>query len=339
MPTQIISRWFITMMMAAWVSIPAQALDLKRSDVSSFIDKMVSTYQFDRTQLENTLRGADSKQSILDAISKPAEKTIPWFEYRERFLIDKRINRGKSFQVEHQAMLNKLAGDGAPVAEILGILGVETMYGEITGRFRVLDALTTLGFDYPPRADFFRYELEQFLLLSREQKVAADQPLGSYAGAMGAPQFMPHSYREFGADGDGDGKVDLWNNWDDVLASVANYLKQHGWRSGEPVVTDAVLTSIDTSAFTLGDVTLNETVASLRAKGVKFVTTLPDTAPAVLLSLQGKDGPVYRVGFNNFYVITRYNRSPLYANTVYDLGQLITNTGGAALVQQPVSKK
>lgn len=337
MPKQFFSRWIAAVSMGAVVGIPAQALDLKRSDVSSFIDKMVSTYQFDRTQLENTLRGAESKPAILDAIGKPAEKTVPWFEYRQRFLLDKRINRGKSFQLEHQATLNKLAADGAPVAVILGILGVETMYGDITGRYRVLDALATLGFDYPPRAEFFRYELEQFLLMSREQKLAADQPLGSYAGAMGAAQFMPHSYREFGTDGDGDGKVDMWNNWDDVLASIANYLKQHGWRSGEPVVTDAVLTSMDTSAFTLGDVTLNETVGSLRAKGVKFTTTLPDASPAVLLSLQGEAGPVYRVGFNNFYVITRYNRSPLYANTVYDLGQLITNNG-AALAQEPASK-
>jgi membrane-bound lytic murein transglycosylase B len=337
MPKQTLTRCIAAMIICALVSIPAQALDLKRSDVSSFIDKMVTTYQFDRVQLEDTLRGAESKQPILDAISKPAEKTVPWFEYRDRFLVDKRINRGKSFQLEHQAMLNKLASDGAPVAEILGILGVETMYGEITGRYRVLDALATLGFDYPPRAEFFRYELEQFLLMSREQQLRADQPLGSYAGAMGAPQFMPHSYRQYAIDGNGDGKVDLWNNWDDVLASVANYLKQYGWRNGEPVVADAVLTSMDTSAFTLGDVTLNETVGSLHAKGVKFTTTLPDTAPAVLLSLQGKDGPVYRVGFNNFYVITRYNRSPLYANTVYDLGQLIMNKN-TALVQQPMSK-
>jgi len=329
MPTQILLRCIAALMTGLSISIPAQALDLKRSDVSGFVDKMVSTYQFDRTQLENTLRGAESKQSILDAISRRAEKTIPWFEYRDRFLVDKRINRGKSFQAEHQAMLNKLAADGAPIAEILGILGVETMYGEITGKFRVLDALATLGFDYPPRSEFFLYELEQFLLMSREQNLAPERPLGSYAGAMGSPQFMPHSYRQFGTDGNGDGKVDLWNNWDDVLASVANYLKQHGWRSGEPVVADAILTSIDTSAFTLGDVTLNETVGSLRSKGVKFTTTLPDTAPAVLLSLQGTDGPIYRVGFNNFYVITRYNRSPLYANTVYDLGQLIVNNRAA----------
>lgn len=329
MPNRRWSCWFaITLAVSLFNS--AQAVDVERPDVRSFIDKMISNYQFDRTQLETTLRAAETKQPILDAISKPAEKTIPWFEYRGRFLIDKRINMGRGFHIEHRAMLDKLASDGAPLDVILGILGVETMYGEITGRYRVLDALVTLGFDYPPRGEFFRYELEQFLLMTREQNLAPTSLLGSYAGAMGPPQFMPHSYRDFGVDASGDGKVDLWSNWNDVLASIANYLKQHGWRSGEPVVTEATLSSMDTQAFTLGDVTLNETVGSLRAKGVKFTTTLPDTAPTVLLSLQGKDGPVYRVGFNNFYVITRYNRSPLYANAVYDLGQAITaNTNGA----------
>lgn len=308
----------------------ANALDIERPEVRSFIDNMVNTYQFERSQLEATLRAAETKQPILDAISRPAEKTIPWFEYRERFLTDKRINAGRGFHTQHRAMLDKLAAEGAPVDVILGILGVETMYGEITGRYRVLDALATLGFDYPPRGDFFRYELEQFLLMTREQKLAPTALLGSYAGAMGPPQFMPHSYRQFAVDASGDGKVDLWSNWNDVLASIANYLKQHGWRAGEPIVTEATLGNSDTSQFTLGDVTLNETVESLRKKGVQFTTTLPDSAPAVLLSMLGKDGPVYRVGFNNFYVITRYNRSPLYANTVNDLGQAILTTALAS---------
>ncbi len=329
MPNARTSCW-IALALSAALYNSAQALDIERPEVRSFIDNMISTHQFDRKQLETTLRTAETKQAILDAISKPAEKTIPWFEYRERFLTDRRISTGRSFYARHRTILDMLAADGAPVDVMLGILGVETMYGEITGRYRVLDALATLGFDYPPRGEFFRYELEQFLLMTREQKLAPTSLLGSYAGAMGPPQFMPHSYRDFGTDGDGDGKVDLWSNWDDVLASIANYLKQHGWRSGEPIVTEATLTSMDTRDFTLGDVTLNETVGSLRTKGVVFTTTLPDSAPAVLLSLQGKEGPVYRVGFNNFYVITRYNRSPLYANTVHDLGRAITATSTMA---------
>ncbi len=323
MPKQTLSRCIAVLSLYMLLTHPAHALDIERPNVKSFIDKLVSTHQFERAALERDLTAAETKQAILDAISRPAEKTIPWFEYRERFLIDKRIKLGQSFQVEHQSMLNKLAAQGAPVAEILAIIGVETFYGQNTGRYRVLDALATLGFDYPPRSDFFLYELEEFFLLGRELKLPVTQPLGSYAGAMGAPQFMPHSYRGFALDGDADGKVDLWNSWNDVLASIANYLNKHGWRAGEPVLAPATLSSSDTSPFSIGDVVLNETVGSLKKKGVSFATLLPDTAPAVLLSLQGKDGPEYRVGFNNFYVITRYNRSPLYANAVYDLGQAI----------------
>ena len=323
MPKQTLSRCIAVLSLYMLLTHPAHALDIERPNVKSFIDKLVSTHQFERAALERDLTAAETKQAILDAISRPAEKTIPWFEYRERFLIDKRIKLGQSFQIEHQAMLNKLAAQGAPVAEILAIIGVETFYGQNTGRYRVLDALATLGFDYPPRSDFFLYELEEFFLLGRELKLPVTQPLGSYAGAMGAPQFMPHSYRGFALDGDADGKVDLWNSWNDVLASIANYLNKHGWSAGEPVLALATLSSSDTSPFSIGDVVLNETVGSLKKKGVSFVTLLPDTAPAVLLSLQGKEGPEYRVGFNNFYVITRYNRSPLYANAVYDLGQAI----------------
>jgi len=305
------------------ISAPAHALDTERADVSAFINIMVEQHQFSRTDMTAFMRAADSKQSILDAISRPAEKTVPWYEYRARFMNARRINKGQQFLADHQDMFEQLKKNGAPVAEILGILGVETQFGEITGRFRVLDALSTLAFDYPPRKDFFLDELMQFFLMCREEKMNPLEPQGSYAGAMGAPQFMPHSVRQFGVDYNADGKVDLWNNWDDVLASVANYLLQHGWHAGEPVVADATLSTSDTSDFTIGDVTLNETVGSLHSKGVQFVTSLPDSAPAVLLALRGENGPVYRVGFNNFYVITRYNRSPLYANAVHDLGQAI----------------
>ncbi len=322
MPTQSLIRT-LTLLLGALTTTSAFAIDLDRVEVRSFIDKMVTEHQFERAQVEATLRAADTKPAILDAISKPAEKTIPWFEYRARFMDDKRINKGGQFYKEHRNLLDMLASQGAPTSVILGILGVETQYGGITGRYRVLDALSTLGFDYPPRKDFFLYELEQYLLMCREQKLDAKTLLGSYAGAMGSPQFMPHSVRLFAVDYNADGKVDLWNNWDDVLASVASYLQQHGWRAGEPIVADATLSSSDTSEFSIGDVVLNETVGSLKQKGVQFSTTLPSDAPAVLIALRGQDGPIYRVGFNNFYVITRYNRSPLYANAVYDLGQVI----------------
>lgn len=303
---------------------PAVALDVERPEVRDFIERMVKEHHFTRTHVRNVLRNAQTQQAILDAISKPAERTVPWSEYRERFLTDRRIRSGKTFAGQHAVMLDKLAAQGAPVDVILGILGVETLYGEITGRYRVIDALSTLAFDYPPRSAYFLSELEQFLLLAREQKLVIKDVQGSYAGAMGPPQFMPHSYREFAVDGDADGKINLWTDWEDVLASIANYLQKFGWRSGEPVFADASYEPTDVPAYSTGDITLNETVASLQAKGVKFDTTLPDTAQAVLITLQGKQGPQYRVGFNNFYVITRYNRSPLYVGAVTELGQAVT---------------
>jgi len=301
------------------------ALDIARPEVNAFIDKMVNEHQFKRSDVEAVLQDAATQQPILDAIAKPAERTIPWFEYRERFMTEKRIKRGLAFARDHAKLLDKLQEQGAPINVILGILGVETFFGETSGKYRVVDALATLGFDYPPRSNYFVAELEQFLMLAQEQHLAIKDTYGSYAGAMGASQFMPRSYRNFAIDGDGDGKIDLWNDWDDVLFSVANYLKQYGWREGEPVVVNAEYNTKEAPVYSLGEITMTDTVASLRAKGVSFDTTLADTAPAVLITLQGKDGPLYRVGFNNFYVITRYNHSPLYATAVFELGEVITS--------------
>jgi membrane-bound lytic murein transglycosylase B len=316
----------------------ANAIDINRPEVHSFIDKMVNDHQLKRSDVEAILQDAVSQQTILDAIAKPAERTIPWFEYRERFLTDKRIKRGVDFAQEHTKLLTTLTEQNAPVSEMLGILGVETMYGDLSGKYRVIDALATLSFDYPPRSTFFIGELEQYLLLAQEQHIVIKDAIGSYAGAMGAPQFMPRSYRTFAVDGNGDGKIDLWTDWNDVLFSVANYLKQYGWHDGEPVMANAEYSPKEAPPYSVGDIALNETIASLKAKGVTFTTSLPDTSPAVLITLQGKNGPEYRVGFNNFYVITRYNRSPLYANAVIELGQAIT-TELAQATTQPVTTK
>jgi len=300
------------------------ALDVKRADVRAFIEETSRDFGFPRAQLEALLAQAETKQPILDAISRPAERVVPWYEYRERFLTEKRILQGADFWIAHGETLRRIP-DPNVAASVVGILGVETSFGRITGRYRVIDALSTLAFDYPPRSDFFRSELQQFLLLSREESVDPKTALGSYAGAMGAPQFVSSSYRNFAIDGDGNGKRDLWNSWDDVIGSVANYLLAHGWREGEPVVVTATLPGDDLSRFDTSKLELNETVQSLRSKGVRFETTLPDEAPALLIVAQGKDGPVYRVGFTNFYALTRYNRSPMYAMAVHDLGDAVVN--------------
>ncbi|MEQ1580533.1 MAG: lytic murein transglycosylase B [Steroidobacteraceae bacterium] len=315
---------FVLAVAATLFASPLLALDTARPDVRAFVDEMVARNGMDRTELNRLFAGVESKQAILDAISRPAERTIPWFEYRERFLTPQRIQKGIAFWKQHPERLAAVTAAGLPAQIAVGILGVETSFGEITGRYRVIDALSTLAFDYPPRSPFFRGELEQFLLLVREEAVDPLKAIGSYAGAMGAPQFMPTSYRKWAVDADADGHRDLWSNWDDVIGSIANYFKDHGWRAGEPVSVPATMKDPDLSRFTVG-IELNETIQSLKDKGVEFEIDLPPSTPALLVVGQGRDAPEYRVGFNNFFVITRYNRSPMYAMAVYDLGQAIAS--------------
>ena len=249
---------------------------------------------------------------------------MPWHEYRDHFLTAERIDAGVAFWTEHRediAAVEKATGVASHV--IVGILGVETFFGRITGHYRVVDALATLAFDYPPRASYFRAELEQFLLLAREEGFDAKSVQGSYAGAMGSAQFMPRSYRSWAVDGDGDGKRDLWGNWRDVIASVANYLADHGWRAGEPVVVPAELWFPKADGLIAGKLSPDTTVKALRDRGLAFDTTQGDKAPALFISVEGDAGPELRAGFHNFGVITRYNRSILYALAVNDLGRRI----------------
>jgi membrane-bound lytic murein transglycosylase B len=206
---------------------------------------------------------------------------------------------------------------------LAAIVGVETYYGRLTGGYRVVDALSTLAFDYPPRAKFFRDELEQFILLSRDLNLDPLTVKGSYAGAMGAPQFMPSNYRKFAVDANADGRIDLWNNWSDVCASVGNYLKAFGWNAGEPVLSDAAVDPDKAADLDGRKLALTDTVESLKAKGVNFDSSLPPDAPAILIAADEADGVHWRVGYNNFYVITRYNHSALYAMAVYELASAV----------------
>jgi membrane-bound lytic murein transglycosylase B len=208
---------------------------------------------------------------------------------------------------------------------LVGIIGVETFFGRITGKYRVIDALSTLAFDYPPRSAFFRKELAQYLLLVREEGIDATVPTGSYAGAMGRPQFMPSSYRAYAVDSSEDGKRDIWENWDDVIGSVANYFVAHGWVANGQVVASANLSKPWTQKPPKSILTPEETVASLSDKGVLFATELPADAKAQLLQLDGANGDEYWVGFHNFFVISRYNRSVMYSLVAHQLGQEIAN--------------
>lgn len=303
----------------------AATLDASREDVRAFVAEVVERNGLDRRWVEGTLVEATPQPRIIELMSRPAERTKPWHQYRDHFITEERIAAGLEFWLAHRDRLAAVErATGVSAGVIVGILGVETYYGRITGSFRVLDALSTLAFDYPPRRDFFRAELEQFLLLSREEHVPPATVLGSYAGAMGYPQFMPRSYRAYAVDGDGDGWRDLWGSWDDVIASVANYLVRHDWRAGEPVLAPADLPYPDDSeGLVAGSIRADETVGSLRSKGLEFETALGDGAPALFIEVAGGAGPERRAGFHNFSVITRYNRSVLYALAVNDLGEAV----------------
>ena len=304
----------------------ALAIDLDQPEVETFIDTMVEEHDFGREELRDTLGAAEVKQSILDAIARPAEKTKSWAEYREIFITPERIEAGAQFWVDNEDALRQVSeATGVPMEMLVGIIGVETYFGRITGSFRVLDALSTLAFSYPPRAKFFRRELEQYLLLVREEGMQATDATGSYAGAMGRPQFMPSSFRAYAVDATGDGKRDIWNDWTDVAGSIANYFLEHGWKPGEDVAAQASLGGSWQGPVPEPRNTLkpSETVASLSRKGVMFVTDLPGDSKGELLTYEGADGLEHWVGFHNFFVITRYNRNVMYALAVHQLGQEI----------------
>jgi membrane-bound lytic murein transglycosylase B len=303
---------------------PTYAVDLERPDVQVFMESMVREHDYDRETLQNILRQAEIKQKIIESISKPAEKTLTWADYRPIFMTKERTQAGTAFWRENRAALEKVSGDtGVPIEIIVGIIGVETYFGRITGGHRVLDALATLTFAYPPRSKFFRSELEHFLLLVREEDMQATDAVGSYAGAMGRPQFMPSSYRAYAVDSTGDGKRDIWDDWTDVAGSIANYFLAHGWKPGEEVVAQATIGSNWSSWSPKNILKPEDTVSSLSKKGVMFSTNLPNDDIAQLLTLDGADGSEYWVGFHNFFVITRYNHSAMYALAVHQLGQEI----------------
>jgi membrane-bound lytic murein transglycosylase B len=329
-------RWLAVPVLAATWATPAAALDLGRPEVRDFIADLVKQDGFDRGYVEGVLGTVESKQSILDAMSRPAEKVKPWYEYRDIFITAKRISGGVDFYREHEARLRRVAAEtGVPAELITAIIGVETFYGTRTGSYRLVDSLSTLGFDYPPRAEFFRKQLRELFLLAREERLDVATLTGSYAGAMGPPQFIPSSYRSFAVDGSGDGQRDLISNWDDIIASVANYFVRHDWQSGQAVATRGNLKASGPRPPGGNELALRDTVASLQRQGVLFTTDLPASAPAMFFELEGREGPEHWVGFQNFYAITRYNRSVMYALAVYQLSTAIADGVRAREAGQP----
>lgn len=316
--------WRAVILLALLAAPQTWAIDIDRDDVRAFIAELTATDGFDQQYVEKILADSAVQQSILDAMSRPAEKVKPWHEYRAIFITPKRIQAGVEFYAEHRELLAQIEADtGVPPTMILGIVGVESFFGRITGKHRVVDALATLGFDYPPRAKFFRSELNQAFLLAREEQMDLLEIKGSYAGAMGPPQFIPSSYRNYAIDGDGDGRRDLIDNWADILASVANYFAVHRWQAGKPVAALGTV-SEDAAELPLNDgLKLQSTVGDLSKAGVFFPTELANDARAGLWQLEGADGDEYWVGFDNLYVITRYNRSVMYALAAWELGEAI----------------
>jgi membrane-bound lytic murein transglycosylase B len=300
------------------------AFNLRRADIESFVEEVASRDSLDRNAVLAILKKARRQPAIIEAMNRPAEQVSPWWEYRERLVTDERISRGVKFWADHRQTLEHVAKErGVDPEYVVAIIGLETLYGRGTGKYRVLDALTTLAFDYPPRSEYFRAELEQFLLLTRENRINPLKATGSYAGAMGVPQFMPSAYRQYAVDEDGDHRRDLWGDWDDILGSVANFLKEHGWVAGGPVLADTEIGADATFTPPTGKVELNDTVEGLASHGVKLKMDVAGDTPAVLVLAEKPEGPAYRVGFKNFYVITRYNRSSRYAMAVHDLAQAI----------------
>ena len=291
----------------------------------AFVDKMVTEHKFEREFVVAVLQSAEKKQSIIDAISRPAEKTKPWKEYKDIFLGEDRMRQGVEFWQANKKTLDKASKEfGVPAEMIVAIIGVETRYGKHKGTYRVIDALTTLGFDYEPRATFFSKELEHFFLLTREQKQDPLKPVGSYAGAMGYGQFIPSSYRSYAIDYDDDELVDIWENPVDAIGSVANYFSRHGWESGELVLTRThIKPDYDADLINAGG-RPSLTLAELEAKGFTPVDkSLPQNLQALPLMYEGVYGKEFWLGYKNFYVITRYNRSRLYAMAAWQLSQNI----------------
>lgn len=297
---------------------------------SEFIDRMVDEHEFNRDELQALFAQVDYKDAIIQAMERPAERVRPWHEYRDIFITEQRIAQGVEFWRQHQDTLARAEEQwGVPAEMIVAIIGVETSYGRNKGRWRVMDALATLAFDYPKRSPFFTRELEQFLILTREQDRDPLELVGSYAGAMGYGQFMPSSYRHYAYDFDGDGFIDIWDNPVDAIGSVANYFAEHGWRPGDEVVSRATVREDVDEDVANQSLKPEHTVGELAGKGFIAKQALSPEMAATAIMLEGKNDVEYWIGLENFYVITRYNHSRLYAMAVYQLGEKIRERMGA----------
>jgi membrane-bound lytic murein transglycosylase B len=310
-------------LLTAALFYPGQAATSRRDDapISVFVEEMVSRHGFAEAELSRLMDDASVLPQVVEAISKPAEAK-PWYKYRPIFVTPERISEGIKFWQAHEATLNRAQATFGVAPEIIvAIIGIETRYGQRTGSFRVLDSLVTLAFHFPKRGRFFRSELEQFLLLTREERFDPLALKGSYAGAMGLPQFISSSYREYAVDFDGDAVRDLLYNEADAIGSVANYLQRHGWQPGAAVAVPAKVQGDEIAALLKSGIKPHLPVRELRARGVQIAGAIEDEHKGALVELETEEGPQYWLGLQNFYTITRYNHSPLYAMAVLQLAE------------------
>jgi peptidoglycan lytic transglycosylase B len=297
----------------------------ERPEVQAFVHQLVQRHGFVQGELNRVFVRAKRVDPILDAIARPAERVRTWEEYRAMLLTERRVTEGVAFWKKYHRTLERAARKyGVAPEYVVAIIGVETFYGRNTGNWRVVDALTTLAFDYPPRAKFFRSELEQYLLFARAAGIDVFSVRGSYAGAMGLPQFMPSSARAYAVDFDGNGHIDLLKSRADAIGSVANFLQQHGWERDADVLVEARVQGDGAWRSFVADAGFAPkfSMVELRQAGIEFDSPQPAGAQVVLIELASTEKPSdYRVALRNFYVITRYNRSAFYAAAVADLAR------------------
>ena len=296
----------------------------ERPEVQSFMRELVKRHGFVESELKRVFARVKRADPVLEAISRPAERVRTWEEYRSALLTERRLAEGLEFWKKYRRTLERAEKKyGVAPEYVVAIIGVETFYGRNTGNWRVVDALTTLAFDYPPRSSFFRNELEQYLLFARNAGVDVFSVRGSYAGAIGLPQFMPSSTRAYAVDFDGNGHIDLQKSRSDAIGSVANFLKVHGWQRDADVLVNARVAGDAWRPFAEG-LEPKHSMVALREAGIEFDSPQPAGAPVVLVELASGARPSdFRVGLRNFYVITRYNRSAFYAAAVADLARAL----------------
>jgi len=296
-----------------------------REDVGAFVQRLASETAYTETELIALFSQVKKQEHLFAKLDKPAEKELDWYQYRRIFIKDKRINLGVEFWQQHRELLAEVSENtGVPSEIIVAIIGVETFYGIYKGKDPVFDSLVTLAFDYPRRAKFFTRELEQFLLLAKEQGFDVRALRGSYAGAMGMPQFISSSYRNYAVDFDRDGQTNLFDSVADIAGSVANYFVKHGWQRNGRVARP--LEAIENNSVDSLEPGLKPSYkwVDLKRSGLSSQFKISEETPVALVKLQQRDHPEYWAGFENFYVITRYNHSELYAMAVYQLAKLIS---------------